>query len=71
MLLFIFVHKVLGREDTLPTLLANVNIKVKQQTDLKTKFTVKIGGAAVLQCLHMSHSVTTGCTALHQSLALC
>jgi len=34
------VHKLLGREDALSTLLvnANVNIKMKQQTDLKTKF---------------------------------
>ena len=38
-LIFSFVHKVLGREDTLSTLLvinANLYIKVKQQIDLKT-----------------------------------
>jgi len=50
------VHKALGREDTLSTLLvnANLNIEVEQQTGLKTKFTVKIKGAAVPKCLHTS-----------------
>jgi len=32
----------------------NLNIKVKHKPDLKTKFTVKIGGAAAPQCLHAS-----------------
>jgi len=55
--IFSFVDEVLGREGTFLTLLvnANLNIKMKQQTDLKTQFTVKIGGAAVSQCLRTSH----------------
>jgi len=41
-------------EDTLQILLvdANLIINVKQQTYLKTKFAVKIGGVAVTQCLY-------------------
>jgi len=37
---------------------AKLNIKEKQQTDLKTTYSVKIGGAAVPQCLHTIRAVT-------------
>jgi len=33
----------------------NLNVNVKHKPDLKSKFTVKIGGTAAPQCLHTSH----------------
>ena len=49
-------------EDTLSTLLVytNLNTEVKLQTDLKTKYSMKIGNATVPQCLHKSrHCMST------------
>ena len=54
---FSFVHEDLGKKGTLSRLLGdvNLNVNVKHKPDLKSKFTVKIGGTAAPQCLHTSH----------------